>query len=112
MYAYAFPNAAGTRKPRSRETEHLPAFREMLDAIGDMIAEGLQYLYSVTPSPRPLTLEGEKLEEHMRRAPDNQPPRNLLQAAQSWLQRIKQLGKRACTALQSNRPTGLRLGNE
>ena len=92
VYAYS---ATDAREPRSDETEAEPSYGETLNALGDAIAAGLDCLYALTSTPRHLVREGENLAAQTRRAPDNEPPRNLLQSVLAWVKTICQwLGQR------------------
>ena len=100
MDVYAYP-AAEARKPRSNETEAGLSYGGMLNDLGDALAAGLDCLYALTSTPRQFVREGENLAEQTRRAPDNEPPRNLLQSVLAWVrticqwlgQRLKRLGQ-------------------
>lgn len=94
MDVYAYP-AAEARKPRSNETEAGRSYGGMLNDLGDAIAAGLDCLYALTSAPRQFVRAGENLAEQTRRAPDNEPPRNLLQSVLAWVKTVCQwLGQR------------------
>lgn len=69
------------------------AYRDRMEQV---IAEGLRCLCAVT-SPDPsayreqgsLRVEGENLERQTQRAPEDRPPRGLLQAIREWLRSVK-----------------------
>lgn len=63
---------------------------ETLGKIADLLANGLALLASVQSAPQHLVREGEKLEEEISRAPDDEPPRGLWQAVRNWVQSVIQ----------------------
>ena len=94
MDVYAYP-AAEARKPRANEAESGLSYGGMPNDLGGAIAAGLDCLYALPSAPRQFVREGEKLAEQTRRAPDNEPPRNLLQSVLAWVKTICQwLGQR------------------
>ena len=65
-------------------------FAETLGKITDLLADGLALLASVPSAPQRLVREGEKLEEEISRAPDDEPPRGLWQSVRNWVQSVIQ----------------------
>lgn len=83
---------ARERRPDSAETAS--ACAQALREIAAIVTEGLATLASVPYAPRNLRREGQRLDETTRRAPANQPPRNLWQAVRRWVQAMVQWARK------------------
>lgn len=102
MDVYDYPTA-DAREPRSDVSGAEPSYGDTLNVLGAVIAASLDCLYVLEAVPRHLVREGEHLAEQTRHAPDNEPPRNLLQSVLAWVKTICQwLGQRLQYLRQSS----------
>ena len=89
-YAPSLIKNERTAQPDEDAVKAERPFAETLGKIADLLANGLALLTSVQSAPRRLVREGEKLEEEISRAPDDEPPRGLWQAVRNWVQSVIQ----------------------
>ena len=88
MHTHNSPRATDARERRPDPAETASACAQAVREIAAIVAESLAILASVPYAPRNLRREGQRLDETTRRAPANQPPRNLWQAVRSWVRTI------------------------
>ena len=94
---------ADAPEPRSDVSGAEPSYGDTLNVLGAVLAASLDCLYVLEAVPRHLVREGEHLAERTRHAPDNEPPRNLLQSVLAWVKTICQwLGQRLQYLRQSS----------
>lgn len=84
-----------TYTPHEQSGDRIEAsYRKTLDAVSDMLTAGLTYLKSASTENRQLIAEGENLTLQADRAPDGEPPHNLVQAVLKWIKGVVQWGTR------------------
>ena len=84
-----------TYTPHEQSGDRIEAsYRKTLDAVSDMLTAGLAYLKSASTENRQLIAEGENLTHQSVRAPDGEPPHNLVQAVLKWIKGVVQWGTR------------------
>ena len=88
MHTHNSPRATDARERRPDPAETASACAQAVREIAAIVTESLALLASVPYAPRNLRREGQRLDETTRRAPANQPPRNLWQAVRSWIRAI------------------------
>ena len=92
MHTYAPPLIANERAnpPNEAAVKAKRLCAETLGQIAALLTDGLALLASVQSAPRRLVREGEKLEEELSRAPDDEPPRGLWRSVRNWVQNVIQ----------------------
>ena len=84
-----------TYTPHEQNGDRIGAsYCKALDAVPDMVTAGLAYLRSASTENRQLITEGENLSLQSDRAPDGEPPHNLVQTVLKWIKSVVQWGTR------------------